>query len=1022
MLDLLNYCKSSVIRRGADLLERGAVSETERQTNPDGSVTLLGRAVDLFNFVDRVSITVSADADELVDYACTCPAARSNGAFCEHCAALVQNAQDLIALAAGSEEDEDEEISKQERDLALLEFWRYRFAFRSDFYPYPHGALKETSLELYEGVFGQTALARYLYETQDWQGYSYGMCALLAMLTDEDCPVEVQDFSEDATIPAELSFLSTHKTWKMTLPDVVHTLQLLQLRAAAQHHVCIGLHPALSWNLKELVDRVSNHESVIIELAGPSGAYTLFPYTCDYPGRNRINVCVVDPARPEEPGILRLTHDDRYEFRDWEYAVKDRKQTVTYAGSKGCSFAFRMVRDIWEEWNKGDQPGFGHALLTAPRGTVLLEDSGARMVINGKDVMCPNKRIERLFVMDRNKASEQDALWFRLEGGSYTLRCVDPDMAGIKFGFATQGQFFTAESTRSREIRFTVDDALQTNMVRFTGPVGMYSIRLFSLLEHTHEDVRLEGTAGHDGEIAFAQIRGELYGIGLGEDTQQTLLAEGAEISVDTLKTTLPDSALLAEALAEAPAEPVAQEPIYTRGLPVGRYARIHYAFNNSRAMLYPGIEDPKIPLERYELMYGKNQRSRMFFDTQGSWGGNCYGMSSTLTMLTSDDCPYLVSDFENEAELPSALTIGSFHRDWRVSLLGFIEAMQIGQSCRDLQLALSETLAMPVNEKFRKIIELVKNNNETNTQPIIMGIFRPGGGHEIYPYDYYDLSDRQGVLLISDPNYSWEPRYMFLTKDENGEVIDWRYQGQDDPVRVYCGSENGRCGFSMLNDYQKAWEMRGVLSKEHAVFGGERGTALYDAADSCVVRLGRDTVEILRDDVVQIMTTDGAQEDQQLRFWLNAGTYTIRREDPELETLSFRFAHVDQYAVVQTDASEVSFTVQDELETNLIEIAEQQKHYSIRLYSSIEGDYPDAALEGVTGSEGLTFGQIEGELYGVGLGDDTTVKLLLEQRVVSRSILNDTLPDPEEQEERLMEKHQTILITNDDEDEPRRD
>ena len=426
------------------------------------------------------------------------------------------------------------------------------------------------------------------------------------------------------------------------------------------------------------------------------------------------------------------------------------------------------------------------------------------------------------------------------------------------------------------------------------------------------------------------------------------------------------DAAVVADAEAR-PTIPEADMPI----------SEISYSFCNSQEDLYPYDDAPQIPLERFQLVYGKNAISQMMFETQGEWGGNCYGVSTTAAMFFVDENDVDVQDFSEKAKHAQDLTIYSMQRSWRMTLLDFIEAMQISQFSFESCLKKQQTFERPLPAVLKEIVDETNRFSATHSDPIVLSIHGEIGGHAILPYAYRDLSSREGVVYIYDPNSPGKTKYMYLTKDHEGNFTDWSYEIQSypDPV-IYQVANQSEVGYSMFKRYQGDWDDRGSVTPIQAMFKVCRGAYVTDGAGAPVVRVGKDQIEIFREDVVQCRFDRANKPDEPVLFWMLPGTYHVVLEDPEVASLRVKLAQRDQFLTLETEAREAELTVSDAEEKNCALVCEAEKPYEIRMVSSLEHAYKEVSLTGVTGENGLSFAQTHGVLYGNGVEESAELYL----------------------------------------------
>lgn len=435
----------------------------------------------------------------------------------------------------------------------------------------------------------------------------------------------------------------------------------------------------------------------------------------------------------------------------------------------------------------------------------------------------------------------------------------------------------------------------------------------------------------------------------------------------------------------------------------------VSYSFCNSLADMYPGQTSHTIPLERYWLIFGHVAQAFMLFIHFQQWGGNCYGVSSTAAMFSQPGNDVLVSDFSDQALWPRELTRLSGHRVWKLTLLEFIEAMQLVQFCQPVARESQNSRQSPA--LLDEICRAVRAYERTGENPIILGVFGNHGGHEIFPLRLEEVDASSSRLYIYDPNYPLQERCMTLTKDVAGHYTNWRFP-MSQSITYSGGQDN--IDYNTYQTCHDAWNRRGAPDGGTAAFGLCRGVVVLDDAGAEVLRVTEREVLAYRDDVVVTRPRGGqaAVTGDSALVWLRPGAYTVRREDRETETMSLQLADTEQFVAVSTDASEVTFHVSDALRAELAEIAQPDCRYTIRLYSTLPDTCRDVLLEGVTGAEGVRAAQIGGELYAAGLAQARQVRLLVDGKTVSQARFGTSFPnwEPNDQTETGPEDEEQLL------------
>ena len=412
---------------------------------------------------------------------------------------------------------------------------------------------------------------------------------------------------------------------------------------------------------------------------------------------------------------------------------------------------------------------------------------------------------------------------------------------------------------------------------------------------------------------------------------------------------------------------------------PIGQ---ISYSFCNARWDLYPGKSSPRIPLVRYQQIFGKNARARMLYQSHPGWGGSCFGFVTSASMFLTPADPMTAPDFKADAPYPAELALTSRSRTLHMTLHTLLESLQILQYSNPL-------IQRPRNDHWRdpncldELCRRVLHFQQTGESPVGMGVARNAnfdGCHEIFPYWLEPAPDGPDRLHIYDPNHPLNTRYAYLEKEENGHYINWRFAMNDQ--KEYFSATDGQLFFDDYADYKNAWNRRGGEQSE-ATMSLPRNVAIANADGKILFRVTAEGTVSFCDDIYQVILTDMGEE-AQARVMLNlpAGNYLIRNEDPAQESLDIMLTHTQQSVTVRTDAPEVELMADDASMTVSARIAQAGHSYCIELDAIFEDDSRLIQLEGTTAEGGLTFGCCNGTLRAEGTLTEELATLYIDEEL----------------------------------------
>ena len=255
--------------------------------------------------------------------------------------------------------------------------------------------------------------------------------------------------------------------------------------------------------------------------------------------------------------------------------------------------------------------------------------------------------------------------------------------------------------------------------------------------------------------------------------------------------------------------------------------------------------------------------------------------------------------------------------------------------------------------------------------------MFSDHGGHLVTGYDLVNVNAKESRIMVYDPNYPTEERYITLQKDNAGKYTGWQFTfNYKESDRDDWSSSRSDCWFSYVpySDYHQVWTGRAAL-----VNSGK--SLLRLNANSAVIRnAAGDTVAEIRDgklmtdqeDIYQIRLLGDSPEEPSpqndtLAIWLPTDLYTITNEDEAVDAFEATMTNVDQSATVSTSASSVTFAVADEQEMNYVEVNEPEKDYEITLNSTLADTHEEVVLTGRTQKESTSLAQLAGKLYATG-------------------------------------------------------
>lgn len=406
------------------------------------------------------------------------------------------------------------------------------------------------------------------------------------------------------------------------------------------------------------------------------------------------------------------------------------------------------------------------------------------------------------------------------------------------------------------------------------------------------------------------------------------------------------------------------------------------YAFCNSARDLYPGVRTPRIPLARYQQMFGHTVRAKTLYQMAGTWSGSCFGMVATSTMLQQPDSGIDIADFDMSAEKPSDLMLADHNETLDATLHQFVEMAHIMQydgyfgskrnqylaDIRSLQTLAEQVTAFQCGESF----------------PVGMAVWKTSkmdGGHSVLPFRLERISKTEDRLSIYDPNWPMKIRYAFLEKDEAGKYTNWRFPMNDSVT--YSSDTGSKLALDMYDVYKKTWDDRSGAASD-ALLRVAMDVTVQDASGTVLAKVDAEGVRSYRNEVHQVLLTNGVTGAKDVLIRMPAGCYTIRNDAADGAELTLELVGVDLSVAVTTNAQQVVVSVEDASLTACAQIDEPDCKYSVLISSTIDGIDEEVNLQGVTSAEGLYFMKQGRQLFGKGIVD-AVLQINAEQTALSR-------------------------------------
>ena len=384
----------------------------------------------------------------------------------------------------------------------------------------------------------------------------------------------------------------------------------------------------------------------------------------------------------------------------------------------------------------------------------------------------------------------------------------------------------------------------------------------------------------------------------------------------------------------------------------------LSYNFENSSSG-FNYANNYEIPYKVFKYIFGDTLFAKELYESEGIWGGNCYGMSSTSIFFNVDTDDINVSDFSAGKKLPSELKLKDQDSNRQLTLNSFIEAMQISQYDSSIEEVENESW-----NDLDALCEAVEKSQNGKGEPVIVCIYGPTGGHAIVGYKV-----EGNKLYVYDPNFPKDSkRAIQLKKDSDGTVTSWYYHLND------CedwGSEYANCGISYIpyNTFYQVWKKKAnkCLNMANLLKVNTDNAKIYDENNKLAAQI-KDGKLITNDpDIMQIQSRTvlkNGKKKEGCEIFLPARKYTIENTGTN-KNFNVQIVGTEQSVNTNTTAAKVTVNLDDNGKENDVYVdAKQGQTYNVTLKSTVDSNKEDVVIKGTAaGTAGVGVSQNQGEL-----------------------------------------------------------
>ena len=373
----------------------------------------------------------------------------------------------------------------------------------------------------------------------------------------------------------------------------------------------------------------------------------------------------------------------------------------------------------------------------------------------------------------------------------------------------------------------------------------------------------------------------------------------------------------------------------YLRGIV---FNELTYSFGNSyRAYNYSSTY--RIPLSRYKRFLSDTD-AQQAYDRAGKWGGNCFGMSTTASML-----------FEANTSLKPSWFGRSINKDMKVTDYSSTLSMNVTEMIETAQVM---QYAMTFYyESIADVISAVKAS-ETSGEPVVISVYSEDSGHAIVGLSVDRISSTETRVNVYDPNYPLTAgRYIKVTTNTSGTPQSWSYKINDEDPCI-------SLSYKTFSQYKSTWQSgRGLIAGVSTLYVDADSFDIKNSSGSVVAKMRNGSFSSSDSDIRYVKPIDVNTNGYMVR--LPSGTYTIVNRGSG--SMSVDMANNDRRAIVDTTADSVTVKVSKSASTDRVVIdAASGESYSVKLTS--ENDtYGTVEYTGRGDGSDVVVGVVDGEL-----------------------------------------------------------
>ena len=191
-----------------------------------------------------------------------------------------------------------------------------------------------------------------------------------------------------------------------------------------------------------------------------------------------------------------------------------------------------------------------------------------------------------------------------------------------------------------------------------------------------------------------------------------------------------------------------------------------------------------------------RNSVDTIWYSLMGtsSLGGLCHGFCTSAGLTFTNGLPFSTWDFVQDKTYSMPYDIKKlddytgYSEDLELYLKQLIFTCHLTQGTADYHKQMKQH-----ENDYEGLLAAVRSFRNTGKNPVVMRLVGKsgGGGHAVLPYEVLEVNEKILLLFFYNPNTPGgkkdpDERYLIMDLDDDGNVISWRWPGDEGKSNVY--------------------------------------------------------------------------------------------------------------------------------------------------------------------------------------------------------------------------------------------